>query len=261
MEVDNVAAFLDAHYPLTHPIFWDTALSAKQTPPLFNWLEDFKPTTFILGGDNLDLDQISFFNKAKPKLTEGRRLSKDYEGFNKILDRLDAILDKTCKRKITLTGNHEWRVTALIESDPASYEGLIEWEDNLHLAERGWEVIERGHTCQVGKMYFHHGDFKNGYMPINHAKYAVQLFRRNIFYGHVHTNQEHVETSPIDTHPLLGRAVGMVGQVNPAWMLNRPSAWQNSFLSAYVEPSGNFWHQVTNIIENQFVYAGFRYHL
>ncbi len=63
-------------------------------------------------GDFIDFDIISSFNKHSPRKTEGRRIWKDMERANAILDRHQRIV-KANNRKakfVLLEGNHEERV-------------------------------------------------------------------------------------------------------------------------------------------------------
>ena len=51
---------------------------------LLQFMQDFNPDILILAGDQMDMGCISSFNSNKPKLVEGKRLSREYKQFEPV---------------------------------------------------------------------------------------------------------------------------------------------------------------------------------
>ena len=93
-------AVYDLHYPEHYKEGWNCIIQV---------IKDIKPSIFLFGGDQLDLDMISTYNRKKPKLLENKRIAKTYEDFDKeIFAPLNAALPTDCA-KYWLNGNHEER--------------------------------------------------------------------------------------------------------------------------------------------------------
>ena len=210
---------------------------------------DFRPDVFIFGGDQLDLNCVSFYNHGKPKLIEGQRLSKEYEGFQKdILDRFNGVIKRGCK-KYWFIGNHEYRITRFIESDP-QFENLIEPEKRLNL--KGYNIIPFNHVLTIGHMNFIHGIYYNKYHSFKH----LVEYEDNIFYGHTHSNQLFTKTSHLANLPKQGVGVGCLCNKNPHYKRNRPSNWVHQFMFFYIMPDGTFHYYLPIIIDNHVVING-----
>lgn len=247
----------DVHYPYSVPQFYDAKYPKHETAVL-KFLKDFAPHYLIWGGDQLDLDCISIHTRGKPKLTENLRLSDDYEGFNILMDTVDKHL-KSVEKKVMLEGNHEYFVRHVIEEWPQLTEGIIEVPNALNLKSRGYTWVERRHAYRVGKLWFIHGDFRDAYIPAYHAKAISQLYNRSIVYGHFHSCQGFVNTSPIDSHSTLAQSIGTLGAVNPHWMRNKPNAWINQFAVFFSHPNGDFNLYPVTISDGRFVFDGVMY--
>lgn len=231
-------------WDLHHPYHDDRAFNC-----LIKVIKDLKPSIFILGGDNMDFNTISAYNKHKPKLIEGSRLSRDYKRFNgDILYPLEQLLGDDCK-KYFMKGNHEERVNRLIESEP-KLEGLIEVENNLDLSK--WKTYEYKEVLTIGHMNFIHGIYWNKY----HSNKTVSVYEKNIFYGHVHTPQIFTTISPIDSLPKQGVSVGCMCQKNPHYKENQPNHWVNQFLVFYILSDGTFRYVTPTIIHGRMILNG-----
>lgn len=254
--ITRVLALYDAHWPLTVPALASPNSKSPKDSPILRFIADWKPNICLFGGDNMDLGAISHWNKGKIQLIEGKRLSRDFDGFNKFLDAYDKVVEKSATEKITLTGNHEAWLDDAIEENPQMLDGMIGWEKNLHMKERGYKIISRRKIYKYGKLNFIHGDYRDGFLPAFYAKAIAQLYHRNVVFGHFHAAQSAIEVSPIDTHPTIAQGVPCLSHVNPIWMKNRANAWSNGFFTAYVQPNGLFNHQIVNISHNSFIFEG-----
>ena len=259
-ETDSIrrAVFLyDQHYPHCISAFYDITSPKKKTP-LLRFLKDFSPQIVVHGGDQMDLEAISFWNRGKPRLKEGARLAKDYEGYNYVLDAIETATPHATE-KYMLEGNHELRIQHIIDEQPELAEGLIEVPKNLRLRQRGIKWIPSRGLAQVGKLYCMHGDWKQGILPQHHTRQALLIYHRNLLYGHAHTNMVSTSVSPVDTHPYQAWCIGTLANVNPYWRRDEASAWVNSFAVGYFHKSGDFSLSVINIINGSFIYDGVVY--
>ena len=216
--------------------------------------KDFKPNYFVLAGDQMDFGCISHHNKGKYRLLENARLKKDYKGFQtEILDKIEENLPRSCK-KYFMIGNHEYWVERLVDDNP-QLEGLVEIENNLNL--KDWQIVPFNKTLTIGEMNFIHGIWTNKY----HAEKNIRIYNKNIFSGHVHTNQVFTVVSPINSLPRQGVSVGCLCNKNMAYMHEKPSAWIHQFLYWYELRDGSFRYYIVTILNgiaviNEKVYDG-----
>jgi predicted phosphodiesterase len=238
--VSRGVALFDIHYPEHDQAAINIALA---------FIKDFKPDVILLGGDQLQMDTISFFNKNKPKLIESKRLKNDYKGFQaEILDRITQNVSKKCK-KYFLIGNHEYRIERLIENSP-QHEGFIELENNLDL--KDYTIVPFNTVVNIGEMYFTHGWHYN----IHYAKQTVQEAQKMIFVGHAHMPQVFTAISPATCLPKQCVGVGCLCNRNPQYMENRPNAWVHQFLFWYMFEDGTFTYYTPIILNGRCVING-----
>lgn len=224
---------------------------------VLDFVDDFKPDTVILGGDQLNCGPVSHWHKGKPLLEEGTRLKWEYDLLNKkVLSRLNSI-----KEKVWLQGNHEVWINTTVESTPG-LEGLIEPENYLSLASNGWQVVPSGCYYRLGKLYFYHGDNlfprrQGGKFPVEKA---VRDFRRNLRFGHYHSFMGATDITPIDIkdqHTAI--AVPALCRRDMAYMNGVPSCANQGFLYGYVRPDGSFNDYVVFIVNGKFTVEGKTY--
>jgi len=252
-----VKLYRELHKNVTNKIKRGVALFDIHSPEynkacmniVFAFLKDFKPDYFVLGGDQLDLGCISHHNKGKVRLTENARLKKDYREFQeKILDKFDENLPKQCKRWFMI-GNHEYWVERLVDDNP-QLEGLVEVEGNLDL--KKYDIIPFNKVLTIGEMNFIHGIWCNKY----HAEKNIRIYNKNIFSGHLHTNQIFTVVSPINNLPRQGVSVGCLCNKNMDYMHEKPSAWVHQFLYWYELSDSTFRYYIVTIINGVAVING-----
>jgi len=216
---------------------------------VFEFIKDFKPNWIILGGDQMNFDTISGWNYRKPKLVEGKRLNREYRSFQeKILDRLEDVLPKKCK-KFFIVGNHEYRLERLIERNP-QYEGFVELENNLKLDD--WIIIPFNDVFNIGDMHFTHGWYYN----VHYAKKTVLEAQKMIFVGHVHKPQVHTAASPAYALPKQCVGLGCLCNRNPDYLEDKPNAWVHQFLFWYMFDDGTFTYYTPTIINGRCIING-----
>lgn len=217
-------AVFDWHYPHHHE---------RLTKNILALTKDLDPDVFVRGGDNGDYEVISHWVENKRGRVEGMRLLDDYKGHNEtLLDPLNEILRPDC-RKIEHDGNHELWVQMYLDEHP-ELKGLLEIDKHLHLD--GWERYEYGEISKVGKLHITHGEYIN----IHNALKTVQVYGRNIIYGHGHSYQAHTLTTPIGAESHMGVQIPCACTLNPHYRRNHPNSWLNGFAVFYVYPDGDF---------------------
>lgn len=236
----------DLHYSYHIKPLWKNILKA---------IKGIKPDYFIFGGDNLNFTAVSHWlhEKGKNKTLEGKRLIKEYKGFNKeIMEPLLKVLPKKCK-KIWLMGNHEMWVELAIEKNPQG-EGFWEIENNIDLSD--WKIIPYPDYYRIGKAYFIHGTYTNDH----HAKKTVTTYEHSVFYGHCHTKQVYSKVTPVGNEAHIGVAVPCACELNPDYRRHHPNAWINGFLKFEILKNGCFTDElVTANSKGQFVLSGKNY--
>ena len=228
-------ALYDIHYPEHNKACMNIVLK---------FLKDFKPDYIVLGGDQLDMGCISHHNKGKVRLTENARLKRDYQGFQaEILDKIEANIPKTCK-KWFLIGNHEYWLERLVDDNP-QLEGLVEVEGNLNLDK--YKIISFNKVLTIGEMNFIHGFYCNKYF----SEKNVRVYNKNIFCGHLHTNQVFTMVSPITGLARQGVGLGCLCNKNMDYMHEKPSSWVHQFLFWYEFADGSFTYYTPTIINGK----------
>lgn len=214
--------------------------------------QDFKPQTWIHGGDLLDCGSISHHNKHKPGNVEGLRLLSDAEEGRKIFIQP---VEEIAKELVYITGNHEAWLDDIVEEMP-SLEGVVDLKNLLKL--KRWEVIPQGGIYNLGKLTFLHGDTIKGGEHV--AKAAVINYERSVRFGHFHTFQTYAKNSPIDyKNAKTGIAVPCLCTKQPGYGAGKPNKWLQGFLFGYVDEKGFFNDYVVTIIDGSFTVNGKTY--
>lgn len=234
----KLIAVFDVHSPHQDKVLWDNILK---------FTKDFQPDVFVFGGDNMNFDAVDHWKmeKGQKRPLEGKRLLKEYKEFtDTILNPVEEILPKNC-RKIFHLGNHEDWVERYIDKHP-EVEGMLEIRNNLNL--KDWEVYDYGKTSKVGKLYIDHGRYISKYS----ASKTVDVYGRNIIYGHGHTSQSYAKVTPIDSQAHEATQIPCACKMNPDYMKNMPSAWMNGFAIAYIKDNGLFNLYVIKSVNGHF---------
>ena len=214
--------------------------------------KEFKPDTWVMGGDMLDCGVISHHNHGKPGATEGLKLLADAkEGHETFIAPVEEIVGKK-GNLIYITGNHEDWLTDLTEKIPA-LEGFVDLSTILKL--KNWNIIPQGGAYKLGKLTFIHGDTVKGGEHV--AKNAVVNYERSIRFGHHHTYQAYTKCSAIDyKNAKTGMAVPCLCTKNPKYGEGAPNRWCQGFLYGYIEDGGNFSDSVAIILDGRCVING-----
>lgn len=222
---------------------------------VFEWLKDYgkELSGIVLLGDQMDLDAVSHWLDGKTRILEGKRVKKAYKEFDQdILAPLEGLLSKKCKERVFFIGNHEDWIEQAIDKNPQG-EGYWEIDENLHLIERGWKIIELNKTYNLGKLILCHGLYTNIY----HARKMVDTFGHSVLYGHTHDIQEHTKITPVDVSDVhKAKSIGCLCDLNPSYGKHRPNKWAHAFSVIYVLPNGQFNEYTINIVRGKFIWNG-----
>ncbi len=239
--IKSAILLFDIHFPY-HNI---ESLNAVE-----KFMKDYKWDYLIYGGDQMHFDSISHWKKDKQRQIEGKRLIKEYKGFQRdILNKHCQIVGDKCK-KVYILGNHEDWVKDAIDYDP-SKEGYYEVENNLKLDK--FEIVPFGKIYQLGKLRIMHGFYTAKY----HAHKTVADFTRSVMYGHCHTFQTFTKVTPQDVKDFhTGYSVGCLCDMNPDYLDGRPNAWVNGFAIVYLMPDNSYNVYMVSIVNGRFVWNG-----
>lgn len=214
--------------------------------------KEFKPDTFIWGGDALDAGVISHHNHGKPGATEGLKLREDAtEGRKAFIAPIEAIVPKAGDL-IYMVGNHEDWLTDLTDQIPA-LEGIIDLPVLLKLDR--WKVIPQGGAFNLGKLTFVHGDTVKGGEHV--AKNAVVNYERSIRFGHHHTFQAYTKNSALDyKNAKTGICVPCLCTKTPKYGEGAPNRWTQGFCYGYIGEGGTFHDYIAIIVDGKTVING-----
>jgi hypothetical protein len=214
---------------------------------------DFKPTHLTFGGDMLDCGVISHWRTDKHRQVEGVRLLKEaFECQEKLLEPAAATIASGGVLRYHV-GNHEQWLEDYVDANP-QLEGLVELDALLGLTHSGWQLIPLGGASKIGKLYIVHGDQIGG--GIHVAKKALDIYQRNIHFGHFHPASTHTAVAPLDAEPKQGMAVPGLCKRNPGYSKDGPNRWVQGFEYGFVEANGNFHARVVIMIDGRFYAEG-----
>lgn len=251
-KIRRCVALYDIHYPLVHR-------------PTLNAILDFLSKNpvdlLVFGGDQFDNQNLSHHTKGKPLLRNRAGFLKEVRGFDKeILKPIEGCLPKHCKR-IYICGNHDHWTDQFIEENP-EFDG-IQQHKLLNVENRGWDVVSCGGDFTYGKLTFIHGEQLGGFgnqTPQFHAKKAVEGYCRSVLYGHMHSPQLFTKNLPFrDRDKWQAMCCPIVGETNPQYLRQRPTAWLNGFAIVEFQEDGSFNCYLVNVVDGRFSYGGKQY--
>lgn len=222
------------------------------TSTFLSFVKDYQPDTVVLLGDQLNASSISHWNDDKPRNKEGIRLIDEMDLHAlEVLDMIDRYVPNA--RRIWHKGNHERFIDDFLLKHP-ELEGIVDPVKYLRLKDRGWEVYDHKELSRVGKVYFTHGEYATGKY---HARRMLDLYQRNIRYGHRHTYEVAIGTSAADQKDFhTAVAVPCLANLNPSYAQNKPNNWINGFLWGENTKSGAFTDQVAIMVDNKYLFGG-----
>jgi hypothetical protein len=249
--VRRYVAGFDLHFPIYH----------KPTVNAFmHLIADIKPDGVILGGDQFDNKEISHHNRRKPLHKREGAYARNTQKFEEdFLKPLEGRVGRKCE-KVWIVGNHDYWEHEFIEEHP-ELEGLLDRPQQLSLDKRGWKVVPLGHAFTLGHLNIIHGEVLSGFGTpgLYPARKAVELYGDNVLAGHTHAPQSYAKVSPVEqTKKHMGWIAPILGDCNPDYLENRPTAWVNGFV--VIEMWGRMFNLYPiNCFNGEFTYGGQHY--
>lgn len=213
--------------------------------PVEKYMADEKFDYLIYLGDVLNLDCISQHNKDKLRKVEGKRILAEYDLANKMLDRHQDLVGKSCE-VVYILGNHENRTERYIDANP-SLEGMIEVSNGLRFKERGIKEIRcypDGEIYQINDLIFTHGSFTSS----NPAKKHMEAYNSSIVFGHLHSPSMFTGVSYDKKNIKTGYGLGCLCKYNQDY-LQSPTKWKQNFGVVYFPD--NKHHQLYSVDINE----------
>lgn len=158
----------DTHVPFHHKQNFKTMIAAAKK---------FKPDIIVILGDFADAYAVSSHTKSPSKTV---RFNEEVYQVNCALDLVDSI---GARRKEYIMGNHENRLERYVADRAPEMDGLVSWNEMLHLRDRKWNVTEYGQEVEIGEVYFTHDCGHAGKYAHYQSYDAVQ---HNVVIGHTH---------------------------------------------------------------------------
>ena len=238
----KIVALFDTHIPFNIPL-----------DPIFEFIQDFKPTEIVLGGDCHDWTAVSAWIADQSRALDGGTVKQNY---SELGDTLLRPLSKAAPRakKMLLEGNHENWLRKASQINPNG-RGYWELENNLP---KDIQIISMNQAYHVNEhLCYLHGLYTTKY----HAFQTVHAVHKTVLYGHTHDVQRYTDISPVDVEQFYtGASCGCLCTMNPSYMKNKPNRWVNGFNYAYVdEKTKEFSETQVYIIRNKFWALGRRY--
>jgi Calcineurin-like phosphoesterase len=249
-KVKSYVILADMHYPKIHKPTLNGVLE---------YLDENPVDGVVLQGDQLDFECISHHTKNKPLYRLRNGFMKDVQGFNRdVLAPIEVKLKRGAE-KYWIDGNHERFAADLVEEQP-ELEDAVDYKKILNLETRGWHITPLGHSLKLGKLNIVHGEVLSGIgnqAGMYPARKAVELYAGNVLAAHTHAMQMYTKISPVEhTQKWAGYVNGIIGETNPSYLRNRPTAWSHGFAILEVHEDGNFNLHLIHVHNGRFSYGG-----
>ena len=224
---DDIVAFIsDVHFPSEDTGSYRKALSILKT---------IKPGRVILGGDIVDLDDISRYPKRR--IVQEKTLTDlRYSG-----EKLTEMRDTLPQAKFDfLLGNHEDRLDKYIMDKAPELQGFLDLKTLLKCTKLNIRVYPHNTVRRIGKLNYSHGDnWPGGWGMANPARSIYDKCKDNILFGHFHRISNH------SSRTLRGRQQGAWGNGCLQRLdveFNKYNNWQHGITMVYYAKSGGNFH-------------------
>lgn len=164
-------------------------------------------------------------------------------------DTLDAI-QTVFNNIIFIHGNHDGpRVDHFVERFcPSGYKEHFNINRDLNLIKRGIGYVGYNDWLDFGHLSITHGMFHG---PTAHKKHFQACGGRNVLFGHIHTAK--CETFFSRGLSRSAWSLPAMCKLNPEYIRNSETAWQNGYITFAMRPDGNFNLNTHLIIEDQLI--------
>jgi calcineurin-like phosphoesterase family protein len=214
----------DHHYPI-HDRAAEAAVLAL--------VQDLRPKVWVGNGDLIDAWWISRHEKEAERLVDndaGVRIVDEVNAFRPFMAAMAGIVE----RGYIGMGNHEHRLSALINANPGLH-GLpgLRWQ-SIFDPPANVQVMDYGYRCQMGPVSMVHGDRMGGRLfGVKHpTAWALDnQGARSVIFGHTHRMATTFRTTWEDTGPRQVVAInqGHLSDVAKQRYAVEPN-WQSGFV-------------------------------
>ena len=205
----------------------------------------------IINGDFLDCPH---FMKRSDAYKDWIKRAKGIEDFfiplsedeflwgNKILDELQQVFDEI----IFVEGNHDWRYRDFSASKecPIAYRQNFNYIHQLKFKERNIQVIYYNDWLDIGDLSVTHGMFHGSTCLKKHYEACGG---RDVVFGHVHHYS--CQAFQVRGKTRYARSLPAMCDLNPDYIKNRDSNWDNGYAQFYVFDTGSYDYK-TNLLND-----------
>lgn len=259
-------ALFDVHVP--HNIRLDSTIE---------FIKDYAPTDFIIGGDFLNLEWASHWNEKEFKTIGLEKLSgmlrQELNAGRQVLEQLVEALPEDCN-KYYIPGNHEdWLYWSCLtypqlagglslgveqmtfKSDLADIRKHVLADllrHHLKTDSLGMKVLPFGKELTLGKLTYIHGH-QVGTLSAMQKKFPA----RNMVCGHHHTHQvTTTHNSGDDKKANQYVMVPCMCKLSPGYLTDGSTRWLNGFWTAEVLSNGLFDGRVIKVLDGKIIFNG-----
>lgn len=216
------------------------------------FLEYYQPDVHLILGDFADCEGLSHWPSSD---MEPRRIVPEMKEARALLGEIVKATPK-CSTRIMTQGNHEAWIDQALGKMPELFDGLadlgldITVEKLLGLQTFGYEMFPLNHLVKIGHAHFTHGIYTGG----NHSKKHLDVFKANLFFGHMHDTQSHNQTSV--QGPMDAQSLGCLCRLDAKFLRGRPNNWSHAHGIFEFFPDGTFTYMVPKIINGRMSFNG-----
>jgi hypothetical protein len=185
------------------------------------FIEWYNPDVHFILGDFADCEGLSHWPGES---LEPRRIVPEMKQARDLLAQIVSSTPK-CSTRIFLEGNHENWIDQALKRMPELFEGLedlgieINVKKLMALEKYEYELFPLNHLVQIGNAHFTHGIFTS----IHHAKKHLDVFKTSVYYGHLHDNQTHNQTSVNGN--LEAACCATLARLDAKFLKGKPNNW------------------------------------
>lgn len=233
----------------THVKFKDAA-AVKCYIKFLQW---YQPDVHLIFGDFADCEGISHWPSDS---LEPRRLIPELVEARTLLKELVAATPKATTR-IFLEGNHEDWINQAFARMPEFFDGIDQYlgidlsvKTLLNLDHFQYQLFPVNHLVQIGNAHFTHGI----YTAQHHAKKHLEVYKCNIYYGHLHDDQVFNATSIYGN--LEAACVGCLCRLDAKFLKGKPNNWRHLIPVWEFFPDGRYVRYFIPITEGKCSFVG-----
>ena len=214
--------------------------SQERFEALGNLIEAVRPTNIVQIGDWGSYDSVSFHNKGRPLLQEGRRLADDLASakaaYGLAFGPLKRYINRqrSNKKRVVapnvywLEANHEYRIKRFLMENPVLV-GMLPETDLVGASLDGATIVPWREYCYINGVAFTHIPFaKRSSSPIGGefvTKRAAEFHDTTVVFGHTHRFLVH------DNARIRERSSPLVHAINVGWF--------GDYIPSYIEAEVN----------------------